>query len=138
MWGNDTSLCWPLKRWHDWGNKTSRNKFCKYMELLCWEHIKLIINLLLNSQGYNVDRNKKILKFDCRSKRDYGKCHTSILIKWILYMERVEWKGLQRVRVQYRQGLDVFLACMGIRAKVGLEGVSSGEMSLDRCIRIKS
>lgn len=42
------------------------------------------------------------------------------------------------MRVQYKQGLGCALACMGIRAKIGLERVLSGEMSLGRCVRIKS
>lgn len=40
--------------------------------------------------------------------------------------------------MQYKQELGSVLACMGIRVEIGLERVLSGEMSLDRYVRIKS
>lgn len=40
--------------------------------------------------------------------------------------------------MQYKQGLGSALASVGIRVEISLEKVLSGEMSLDRCVRIKS
>lgn len=43
-----------------------------------------------------------------------------------------------RVRAQNKQRLGNAVACLGRRVKAGWERVLSGEMSLDRCVRIKS